>query len=432
VKYALVLALASCGRFGFSDANVTNGDGGPGDGGTSSAIRVVLTTDESPSDVTPFVPAGMPIASATVLVDHGTGTLERLLTDAQGSVTLPAEGIVAYHVITGRGNAWRVYTVATGATGTIALGGIPRPPAHQMSLVLPNGPGNTFSANLPERCASLDLMTTPSLSFSYAAFCEGLTVRAIGFASNNGTNPRYLDAGTIKLAQGTQATATGSYNQLPTHSIKLSSLPAGAAFVTTELLARSQIDLTRMEFGNVSSETQITGAIMSVTPAAAPGANTLHVTTDFGRAGRAVLSTSEQIAPVSFSAAPISASVDASTMLPAFTSFDFDTKLNLTWAGGGTGGTMIVVELSADSFRWDGYLPATATSLSFPVIPADIGFPQAMMIGSVDVMKLDVPGATAVGLTPAIDQTWRKWPEDPALLPAAGNRRAKASFISGL
>jgi hypothetical protein len=47
-------------------------------------------------------------------------------------------------------------------------------------------------------------------------------------------------------------------------------------------------------------------------------------------------------------------------------------------------------------------------------------------------MKLDVPGATAVGLTPAIDRTWRAWPYDPALLPASGNRMAKASFISGL
>lgn len=45
---------------------------------------------------------------------------------------------------------------------------------------------------------------------------------------------------------------------------------------------------------------------------------------------------------------------------------------------------------------------------------------------------LDVPGATAVGLTSAIDRTWRGWPYDPALLPASGNRMAKVSFISGL
>lgn len=427
-----MLALASCGRFGFTDLRTTTGDGGPGDGGTSSAIRVVVTTDQSPFDVFPPVPAGMPIASATVLVDRGTGALERLLTDAQGSVTLPAGGIVAYHVIYGNGNNWRVYTVATGATGTIALGGIPRPPGSQMTLVLPSGPGNTFSANIPERCGSLDLMTTPSLSFTYDAGCDGQTVRAIGFASTNGGNPRYLDAGTIRLAPGAQVTATGSYAQPPPYSIKLTNLPASAGFVTTELLARSQLDLTRMEFGNESSEVQVTGSAMTVTPAAAPGANTLHVTTDSGRAGVALLTTSEQIAPVSFSPIPISGSFDAATMLPAFTSFDFDAKLNLSWAGGGTEGTMIVVELTADSVQWDAYLPPTATSLAFPVIPADIGFPLSPMVGTVDVMRLDVPGATAVGLTPAIDQTWRRWPDDPVLLPASGNRMAKVSYISGL
>src|SRR5262249_18763458 len=163
----------------------------------------------------------------------------------------------------GNGNAWRVYTVATGATGAIALGGIALPRANQMSLVLPSGPGNFFTANIPQRCGALDLMTSPSLSFSYAAGCEGHMVRAVGFSSNNGGNPRYLDAGTVKLAQGSQVTATGSYVQPQTYSIALTNLPASAAFVSTELLTRSQLDLIRMEFGKISSETQVTGSTMT-------------------------------------------------------------------------------------------------------------------------------------------------------------------------
>jgi hypothetical protein len=392
---------------------------------------VVVATDETPPGVVPATRAGLPVDSATVLVDRGTGTLERLLTDAQGSVTLVTDDVVAYHVVYGSGDAWRVYTVATGATGTVSLGGNAPSADGKMTISLPNGAGNTFAANLPEHCQSIfEVYSTPSLLLPYNGPCEGQVVRVIGFVSNNLNNERYVD-GMVKIAKGTQAAVTGSYATPPTYSIKLTNLPAGAQSVTTEVLARSQLDLTPMGSGRTSGQTPVTGPTLTVTTTAAPGADTLRVTADSGRAGRAFISTSEQIAPVSFSAPPISASFDASTLLPAFTSLDFDAKLNLSWKGG-TGGAMIVVELITDSFEWDAYLPATATSLALPVIPADIGFPRAPTVYDVRLMRLDVPGATAVGLTPAIDQTWRRWPHDAALLPASGNRMAEAHFISGL
>jgi hypothetical protein len=175
----------------------------------------------------------------------------------------------------------------------------------------------------------------------------------------------------------------------------------------------------------------VTGTSATLATAAAPGANALHVKVSMGRAGRALLSSTEQIAPVAFSGQPISASFDASTLLAPFTAFDFDAQLNVTWAGG-SGGTMIIVHLTSDGFTWDAFLPPTATSLAFPVIPGDIGFPRSRMAYTVDVTRIDVPGATAVGLTPTIDRTWRRWPSDAALLPASGNRMAEVSYISGL
>jgi hypothetical protein len=222
---------------------------------------------------------------------------------------------------------------------------------------------------------------------------------------------------------------TGSYATMPAYSIKFTNLPAGAQTVAADVLARSDLDLTQLKPGSADS-TAVTGPTATLATAAAPGANALHVTVNVGKAGRAFESTTEQIAPVAFSGPPISASFDASTLLAPFTGFDFDAQLNLTWTGG-SGGTMIIVHLSSDGFTWDAFLPPTATSVAFPVIPGDIGFPRSRMAYTVDVTRIDVPGATAVGLTPTIDRTWRRWPSDAALLPASGNRMAQASYISG-
>jgi hypothetical protein len=442
VRYALVLALASCGRLGFNDAqSITVDDGGAdsgrpdsgGDGGGgANTVRVVVATDYTPPGAGPDTTPGTPVDSATVLVDRGTGTLERLLTDAQGSVTLNTDGLVAYHVVYGSSNAWRVYTVATGATGTISLGGNDPPVGGNVTIVLPSGAGNTFDAHLPEHCQSIfDEFSTPSVSIQYNGACDGHAVRAIGFASTNLNNVRYVDAGMVKLAPGTRSMVTGTYAALPTHSIQLTKVPAGAQFVSAQVLARDGLDLTPMESNSSPNQTQVTGPTMTLTTTAAAGGNALRVTADVGRAGRAFRSTSEQIAPVSFAGATTSASFDASNLLPPFTAFDFDAKLNLTWSGGGASGTMIVMQLLTDSFEWDAYLPPSTTALAFPVIPADIGFPRAPTVYDVRLRRIDVPGATAAGLTPAIDRTWRQWPHDAALFPASGNRLAEARFISG-
>lgn len=420
-----MLALASCGRLGFNDGRSITGDGGPGG---SDAVRVVVLTNDTVTPLTPPMGGGMPIA-ATVLVDRGTGALERLLTDAQGSVTLATDGLVAYHVVHGSGNAWQVTTVATGATGKVQLGGILIAPGGKMSVALPSGGGTTFQASMPRRCADLYDIYGSTVPVSYDGLCEGQMVRMIGFASNNLSNERYIDAGLIQLVQGTTATVTGSYAVMPAYSIKFTNLPAGAQSVAADVLARSDLDLTQLKSGSADS-TSVTGTSATLTTAAAPGANALHVKVSMGRAGSAFSSTTEQIASVAFSAPPISGSFDASTLLAPFTAFDFDPQLNLTWAGG-SGGTMIIVHLSSEEFTWDAYLPPTATSLAFPTIPADIGFSTSRRVYTVDVTRIDVPGATAVGLTPTIDQIWRRWPSDPALLPASGNRMAQASYISG-
>jgi hypothetical protein len=99
---------------------------------------------------------------------------------------------------------------------------------------------------------------------------------------------------------------------------------------------------------------------------------------------------------------------------------------------GATGGTITVVDLDTEMYHWTAYLLPTAQSLPFPVIPADIGFPSTDRISTFDLMKFDIPGATAEGLTAQIDQLWHRWPHDPALLPDGGAGRVTASYISGL
>src|SRR5262249_29683240 len=142
---------------------------------------------------------------------------------------------------------------------------------------------------------------------SYDGLCEGQKVRMIGFASNNLNNERYIDAGLIQLVQGTTATVTGSYAVMPTYSIGFTNLPAGAQSVAADVIARSGIDLTQLKSGSGDS-TSVTGTSATLTTAAAPGANALHVKVSMGRAGIAFSSTTEQIASVAFSAPPISGS----------------------------------------------------------------------------------------------------------------------------
>ena len=433
----MVLALvASCGRLGFGTNSI--GDGGSDTAETSSGgastVRVVVTTDYSLTGSGPFILPGMPVESATVLADRGAAALERQLTDAQGASTLSADGLVAYHVVHGSSDRWRVYTVATGATGTISLGasGVAAG-GGRVTLVLPSGSGNEFSAHIPEHCQSIfEPFSTPSVSIDDIGACDGQVVHVIGFISTDLNNTRYVDAGMVKVAAGMRSQVVGTYAPLLSHSIELTHVPAEAKRISAQILARNQLDLTRMESDSTPTPVAVTGPAMTWTTAAGAGGDTVRVVADVGRAGRAVRSTSQQISPVSFSAAPAAASFDASTLLPAFTSLDFDARLNLTWVGGGTTGTMIVVQVLTDSFEWDAYLPPTATSLAFPVIPADIGFPRTFTVYDVRIMRIDVPGATAVGLTPAIDQTWRRWPHDAALFPASGNRMAEARYISGL
>src|SRR5262249_40362379 len=151
-------------------------------------------------------------------------------TDAQGSVTLATDGLVAYHVVYGSGKAWQVTTVATGAD-KVQLGGIRIAPGGKMSVALPTGSGGTIPGSMPRRCADLYDVYGSTVPVSYDGLCEGQKVRMIGFASNNLNNERYIDAGLIQLVQGTTATVTGSYAVMPTYSIGFTNLPAGAQSV---------------------------------------------------------------------------------------------------------------------------------------------------------------------------------------------------------
>jgi hypothetical protein len=434
VKYALLLALAGC-RFGFSETPGVFVDGGASDSGAADAtaatdsVRLILTTDSAGAQN-----AGLPIPGATVLVDRGTGALERLTTDGTGTVSLRSDGIVAYHVLYGSmDNGWRLYTVATGALGPITLGGNGFQSGGTMSLNVPAVSQGDFNLNVPERCGT-QVGDTPPIAIKYTAECEGQTVRAVCFVTTDFDTWRYLDVGAIKLAAGTTATATGAYAAQPQHKVLLTGVPANLR-ASAAVYFRSQLDLTSMEHDSngLLTTTTVSGTTATVTMPAAPGGNTVLASVGPpSRPGIAFGGASERYVPVAFSAAaPFTATVDVSTMPPPIVDVDLDSRTGLTWTGG-TGGTITVVDLNTAKYHWTAYLPPTAQSLPFPVIPADIGFPSAESVSTFDLMKFDIPGATAAGLTPQIDQLWHRWPHDPALLPAGGAGAIRASYISGL
>ena len=419
MRYALVLALASCGRLGFTDLTGDSGNGGP-----FSTIKVVLSTDEYG-----LVMPGLPLSGATVLVDRGTGVFDRLTTDEQGLATLAADGVVAFHVVYGGYTAWRIYTVATGTTGTIALGGTPV--AHYnsqpMTFVLPNGPGKLFTVHVPGQCATPSQRSVPTLSFYYNRVCEGRTVRAIGYNTTNGsTDTRYVDAGAVTLADGSSFTVTGSYAALSSHTIEVDNMPVGTTFVSADVLERSQVDLTRLAY-NSASAIAVTSTTATVTTSTSPGGNTLRVLT-YTNAPGSYNSWSERIAPANVSSL---VQFDASAMVPPFTSIDAYNVPRLTWSGGGTAGTITVASIIAGPVQWDAYLAPTATSLEFPVLPSDLGVPMPTQFDQVDIIKFDIPQATTAAIAQSIDQSWRRWPYDATLLPDAGSGLARIQTFYG-
>jgi len=419
MRYALVLALASCGRLGFTDLT-----GDPGDGGPFSTIQVMLSTDE----YGPVMP-GLPLSGATVLVDRGTSVLDRLTTDEQGLATLDADGVVAFHVVYGGYTAWRIYTVATGTGGTFALGGTPiARKSLPMTFMLPGGPGNSFTVHIPEQCAvPLNQSSTPTVSVSYDSRCEGKTVRTIAYNSANGmTDARYIDAGPVTLMKGSTYSITGSYAAVSSHTIEVDNMPVGTFLVTAEVLDRSQVDLTRLAF-NYPFAVQVLNGTATVTTSTPPGGDTLRVVT-YHDTLTGYSSWSGRIAPANI--LPLM-QFDASTMMPPFDSLNADNAPRLTWTGGGTAGTITVASIRAGPVQWDAYLAPTANSLEFPALPADLGVPVPTYFDQVDLIKFDIPQATTATIAQSIDQSWRRWPYDATLLPDTGSRFAKAEYLLG-
>jgi hypothetical protein len=214
---------------------------------------------------------------------------------------------------------------------------------------------------------------------------------------------------------------------VPATSVSVSNLEIGLIdSVGIEILARSGLDLVQMtaDFASVTPG-QPTTAIAAT---AAPGGNALLVQLtaatpiQYG-------STSVRILPLSTTALPL---VDAQSLIPVLGTLVLTRPPDVSWTGGGTGGTIIAVETVTGQVQWDAYLPPTATAVAFPELPADLGVPVPRSFDFASVVKLDIPGATTEDLLPTIDRTWSQWPHEPSLLPAAGSAEARILYTSAL
>ena len=422
---ALAIAVAGCGRLGFGELAGRGVDGGI-DGPAGELVTLVVTSDQYLAE-----PAGTPIAGATVLVERSGGT-DRLTTDAAGIARFPAAGVIACHAIYKSELGWRGYSVTAPPAIRIELGGRPAgSPTHGMTLTLPpSATASSFTVRLPEHCASPPLYGASSMDLSYDVACEGTTPRVIGFALpvSGSQNPDlYLDGGLVTLANGAMHAITGSYLQVPVRAINIVNVPIAAAAVQVEVLARSGIDLT-----------SLTPIPHSVTPGAStvhfdlgvvPGGETARLQV-FAATPVAVLASSERIERLP--AGGITTALDARTLLPPIDSLALDGPRGMRWTGGGTGGTITIVETISGGIQWDLYLDPSATSASVPPIPADLGAPEPKSPDVVSVVKLDVPGATHDALLPTIDRRWSLWPHDPVLLPDAGSSEARLLYIAAL
>lgn len=83
---------------------------------------------------------------------------------------------------------------------------------------------------------------------------------------------------------------------------------------------------------------------------------------------------------------------DAASMPPPFTQVTADGLASVSWTGGGTGGTLLAVEAIAGMLQWNAYTEPSATSVTFPALPADLGVPLPARFAVVTVAKLDIGG----------------------------------------
>jgi hypothetical protein len=412
----VVLALAACGRLGFEDRAGDAGD--PGE-----TITLVVTSDEYLSD-----PAGMPIVDATVLIDRGTGVLERVLTDDSGTAQFPSSGVVAYHVVYLADLGWRIYTAQTPPPGTFELGGRPAVNLNRsMTITTPTSPGNgLYSLHLPAQCAIPSSESAPVFTFSFDPACEGRSVRAIAFRRDGiGTTATatYLDAGSVALVNGSTHDATGSYKPTAAVTLDVSNLPDLVTEVAGDVVVREGGDLTSLVGTGFGAFPQSGSATMMKTVASGGNAIRMTLYMDLGGGYGASV---DHLRPQTIAA---TMAVDAAALLPPFTSLTIDLPF-VSWAGGSTGGSWIAVEAITGMVQWNAYAPPSATFVRFPAIPADLGVPVPTAFDVVLVNKLDLPGATAEELSSRFDRTWRDWPASLELLPAEGITRAQISYLA--
>jgi hypothetical protein len=125
---------------------------------------------------------------------------------------------------------------------------------------------------------------------------------------------------------------------------------------------------------------------------------------------------------------------DASVMPAMFDTLALDTPgpLSMTWTGGGTGGTLIEVQVddTVSSVTWRAYLEPSATSAIFPTLPSDLGVPAASAFSGL-VIKYDVPGATAADIIRTLDRVDYQ-PYDDPLLGSEGASITQASAGYGV
>lgn len=410
----VVLALAACGRLGFQ--------AGPGDDDADlgDTITLVVTSDEYLSE-----PAGLPIRDATVLVDRGGDVLERTSTDDTGTVQFAASGAVAYHVVYPGDRGWRVYTAEAPRPGTFELGGRTAFNLNRsMTVTVPAGPGTgLYALRVPEQCAIPGSSSTPAFTFSFNPACEGRAVRMVAFSRTDLDTASYLDAGMVTLVDGATHNATGTYQPATAVAIEVSNLPGGVIEVGGDVVARAGADLTSLlPFGLAVFPQGTSATVMNIMAA---GGNAVRVDVYLDLVDYA--STVSHIRPATVAA---TTRLDVATLLPPFTSLTFDRLPVLSWTGGSSGGSWIAVEAITGMLQWNAYVSPSATSVTFPALPADLGVPTPSAFDVVLVTKLDVPGVTAEDLARRFDRSWNDWPHLAELLPAEGSSRAQIRYIA--
>src|SRR6185295_10228207 len=159
----------------------------------------------------------------------------------------------------------------------------------------------------------------------------------------------FIDAGDVTLVAGSSHTVTGAYTALPSHTVRVTNIPAGASYVTAQLMLAAGGELTNLTVDTATATPE--GSRATLAMSAISIANTLVIDVNLLN-GLPWSSYSAQGRPIAMATGDVA--FDAAAMLPALSQLTIaPAPAGLAWQPS-PAGLLYWIDARATAVRWTG------------------------------------------------------------------------------